>query len=214
MKETKKLLILLPALLGMILAIGYMLCAFSWISLHFFDGFAPASASPTQLQLRQQLVTTAKTWLDTEEGSKEHQQILQIYNTHEPLAVGYEVKPEDNWCATFGSCAAIQTGLTQIIPTECSCGRQIDLWSARGVWMEQDNYLPLPGDYIYYNWDKTWDLKDNTGWPDHVGIVVGTAGPAIKVIEGNRNDCVTYRVIFRWNRWIRGYGLPDFSSIA
>lgn len=214
MKETKKLLILLPALLGLILAIGYMLFAASWISLHIFDGFSPVSISKTELQQRQQLVHTAQSWLATQEGSKEHQQILLIYNTHEPLAVGYEVTPEDNWCATFGSCAAIQTGLTEIIPTECSCGRQIDLWDALGRWEEKDDYLPLTGDYIYYNWDKTWDLKDNSGWPDHVGIVVGTAGPAIKVIEGNRDDSVTYRVIFRWNRWIRGYGLPDYESIT
>ena len=47
---------------------------------------------------------------------------------------------------------------------------------------------------------------------DHVGIVVGTAGPFIKVIEGNRNDMVTYRIILRGDYRIRGYGLPDYAS--
>lgn len=213
MKYTKKTLILLSALFSLILALSFMACAACWVGLHYFDGFCPISVSAGEFQQRQQLISTAQTWLGTTEESTSHHQILQIYNTHEPLAVGYEVKPEDNWCATFCSCAAIQTGLTEIIPTECSCGRQIDLWVALERWEEDDKYLPLAGDYIYYNWDKTWNLKDNTGWADHVGIVVGTAGPAIKVIEGNRDDCVTYRVIFRWNRWIRGYGLPDFASI-
>ena len=214
MNHTKKLLILLPLALALIFALGFMSCAGIWISMNYIDGITPTSIPAAQQQLRHQVISTAKTWLGTNEGSDAHQQILQIYNTHEPLAQGYEVTNEDNWCATFGSCVAIQTGRTDIIPTECSCGRQIDLWSALGGWEEDDRHLPLPGDYIYYNWDQTWNLRDNTGWPDHVGIVVGTFGPVIKVIEGNRDDCVTYRIIFRWNHRIRGYGLPDYASIG
>ena len=214
MKYTKKTLILLSTAVCLIFAIGFMACAAFWISMHYIDGIHPVSIPSAQLQQRLQLVSTAKDWLGTAEGSDGHRQILTIYNTHEPLAQGYEVTNEDNWCATFASAAAIQIGRTDIIPTECSCGRQIDLWTALNRWEEQDDYLPLPGDFIYYNWDKTWNLKDNTGWPDHVGIVVGTLGPVIKVIEGNRDDCVMYRVVFRWNHRIRGYGLPDYASIG
>ena len=214
MKYTKRALILLSVALSMMFAIGFMACAGFWIGLHYFDGFYPASVPPVQLQQRLQLINVAKSWLGTAEGSDEHSQILLIYNTHEPLAQGYEVKADDNWCAAFGSTVAIQTGRTDIIPTECSCGRQVNLWGNLGSWAEQDAHLPLPGDYIYYNWDQTWSMKDNSGWPDHVGIVVGTLGPAIKVIEGNRDDCVTYRVIFRWDHRIRGYGLPDYASIG
>ena len=101
---------------------------------------------------------------------------------------------------------------TDIIPTECGCERQIGLWQKLERWEENDNYMPLPGDYIYYAWDEHFSFGDCTGWADHVGIVVGTNGPFIKVIEGNRDDMVTYRIILRGNWQIRGYGLPDYAS--
>ena len=163
-------------------------------------------------QARLEMVETAESWLGTLEGFANHETIVAIYNSHEPLAQGYELTVDDNWCAAFGSVIAIQTGNTDIIPTECGCERQIGLWQEMGRWEENDNYMPLPGDYIYYDWDEGWDLGDCTGWADHVGIVVGTAGPFIKVIEGNYDDQVKYRIILRGNYQIRGYGLPDYSS--
>ena len=171
------------------------------------------TVSSEEEALRLKLVSTAEGWFGTAEGSARHKQILEIYNTHEPLAQDYAVTAEDNWCAAFGSTAAIQCSLTGIIPTECSCQRQIALWEEMGCWEEDDNYLPLPGDYIYYDWDFA-TLGDSTGWADHVGIVAGTHGPFIKVIEGNKNDTVTYRFILRDSPVIRGYGLPDFASAS
>lgn len=162
--------------------------------------------------LRNKVVVTAETWLDANEADGSHQEIIDCYNTHEPLAQGYEVTYEDNWCATFGSTVAIQCGITDIVPTECGCERQINLWQELGCWEEDDNYLPLPGDYIYYAWDEDFDLGDCTGWADHVGIVVGTHGPFIKVIEGNKDDCVSYRIILRGDWRIRGYGLPNYAE--
>ena len=49
-----------------------------------------------------------------------------------------------------------------------------------------------------------------TGWSDHVGIVVGVKWPFIKVIEGNYNDQVGYRVIRVGETTVRGYGLPEY----
>jgi len=176
------------------------------------DGsFARTVPEPEQ-QLRMDVVSTAKQWLGTREGFAGHERIVGIYNSHEPLAQGYAVTTEDNWCAAFASTVAIQCGLTELIPTECGCERQIGLWQNLDRWIENDNYMPLPGDYIYYAWDDGWDLGDCTGWADHVGIVTGTAGPFIKVIEGNKDDMVTYRIILRGNYQIRGYGLPDYGS--
>lgn len=162
--------------------------------------------------LRDRIVFTAETWLGANENDSSHTAILDIYNTHTPLAQGYEVQPEDNWCATFVSCVAIQCDATDIVPTECGCERQIGLFREIGCWEETDTYLPLPGDYIYYDWDAKPNLDDSVGWADHVGIVVGTNGPFIKVIEGNRNDCVMYRFILRYDYRIRGYGLPDYAG--
>lgn len=212
MKNSKQILIILSLVLSMLVAISAMFCTGFWIYLHFTDGYFARSVPAAEQQLRLEVVSTARQWLGTQEGFAGHEHIVQTYNSHEPLAQGYEVKVTDNWCAAFGSFVAIECGLTDIIPTECGCERQIGLWQNIGRWEENDNYLPLPGDYIYYAWDEGWDLGDCTGWADHVGIVVGTAGLFIKVIEGNKNDMVTYRIIMRGNYQIRGYGLPDFTT--
>ena len=161
--------------------------------------------------LRLTLIAEAETWLGLNEGDGSHQQILDIYNSHEPLAQGYVVQPEDSWCATFVSAAAIQSGLTDIIPTECSCQRQIGLWQDLDRWTENDNAIPAPGDIIYYNWDQN-KPGENSGWSDHVGIVVGTKWPFVKVIEGNYDDCVKYRILFLGDIRIRGYGFPVYSK--
>lgn len=174
-------------------------------------GFA-REVEQAEAELRLSIVQTAESWIGSNETDGTHQEIIDLYNSHEPLAQGYAVTYEDNWCATFGSAVAIQLELTDIIPTECGCERQIGLWMEKGRWEENDNYVPLPGDYIYYAWDEGFDLGDCTGWADHVGIVVGTAGPFIKVIEGNKDDQVTYRIILRGDYQIRGYGLPDYES--
>jgi hypothetical protein len=189
------------------------LCAFALGFLYFylpraeFD-FARETADDAS---RICLVSNAQQYLGVQEGSPEHHAIIDAYNAHEPLAQGYEVKYDDDWCATFVSFCAIEAKLTDKIPTECGCERQIGLWQKLEQWEEADSYLPLPGDIIYYNWDVR-QAGDNTGWSDHVGIVVGTHGPFIKVIEGNKDDQVAYRYILRGHPEIRGYGLPDYSK--
>ena len=174
-------------------------------------GFA-REVTESEKTARLEMVTAAESWLGTPESFADHEKLVAIYNSHEPLAQGYLVKPEDNWCAAFASAMAISCAQTDIIPTECGCERQIGLWQSIGRWEEDETYVPLPGDYIYYAWDDNWKIGDCTGWADHVGIVVGTAGPFIKVIEGNKDDQVAYRIVFRYHPEIRGYGLPDFSS--
>lgn len=207
--KTKNKKLLLPIV---VLAVVISLGAGAFLFLRCADwGFARTVPFSEQLE-RLLTVHTAEQWLGTKEGYGNHEKILQIYNDHEPLAQGYAVTVNDSWCAAFGSCIAIQRRLTDIIPTECGCERQIGLWQQLGRWEEDDNYMPLPGDYIYYAWDEKQFFGDCTGWSDHVGIVVGTAGPFIKVIEGNHKDSVSYRIITRGNHQIRGFGLPDYAS--
>ena len=100
--------------------------------------------------------------------------------------------------------------MTDIIPTECGCQRQIDLFKKLGRWEEMDDYIPLPGDIIYYSSQRP--IGENTAWSDHVGIVVGTQGKWIKVIEGNYHEKVEYRIICTGDILIRGYGLPDYGA--
>ena len=209
-----KYLKILSLLLVAVTLLTAATCAGFYLYLNEHDGGFSREIPFAEQQLRLELVSTAQNWLGIREGFAGHELIVQIYNSHEPLAQGYEVTTNDNWCAAFASAVAIQCSLTDIIPTECGCERQIGLWQNIGRWVEDDNYMPLPGDYIYYAWDEGWDIGDCTGWADHVGIVVGSAGPFIKVIEGNKDDQVAYRIIPRGYYQIRGYGLPDYSPIT
>lgn len=168
---------------------------------------------PKEAALRQQVVATAEKWLGANESDGSHQAIIDLYNDYEPSPRDYKVQYDDNWCATFGSAVALETGLDGTIPLECSCEQQINLFDAQGDWREDECYLPRPGDYIYYVWDE-WRKGDCTAWANHVGIVVETFGPIIKVIEGNKNDSVSYRYVFLNDITIRGFGLPDYRAAA
>lgn len=206
-----KLLKLITQICG-ILAAGFaLLIGALWLYLPNADfGFA-REVSETEQSPRLAVVEAAESHLGSDEGTDAHFTIVDLYNAHKPLAQGYLVTYEDNWCATFASAAAIECGFTDIIPTECSCERHIGLFREIGRWEEDDRYIPLPGDYIFYDWDIR-TLGDSIGWSDHVGIVVGTHGPFIKVIEGNKDDTVSYRYILCFDPTIRGYGLPDYAS--
>ena len=168
---------------------------------------------PEEAMLRHTLVSYAESWLGCNESDGSHRQIIDLYNAFEPNPRDYKVTYEDNWCATFGSTAAIQAGMTDIIPLECSCQQQILLFQSLGRWEENDGYLPKTGDYIYYVWDE-WRKGDCTAWSNHVGIVTETFGPVIKVIEGNKDDSVSYRYLFLNDIHIRGFGLPDYGKLC
>lgn len=168
--------------------------------------------SPEEQVFRLEVVQTAQEYLGAQESNGSHTRIIDLYNSHEPLAMGYQVQYTDSWCSTFVSAVAIQCGLTEIIPTECGCERHIGLFRQMGRWEENDNAIPLPGDLIFYDWDNTRP-GDSTGWSDHVGIVVGTKWPFMKVIEGNKDDSVSYRILPLGDLRIRGFGQPDYGSI-
>ena len=190
-----------------------VLLMFAAVAAHYlFDplGFY-WKVSDKEAALRLQIVQTAEGYLGCCEADGSHEGIIDTYNAHQPLAMDYEVQYTDSWCATFVSAVAIECGVTHIIPTECSCQRQIGLFQEIGCWLETDSAIPLPGDILYYDWDET-GLGDCTGWSDHVGIVVGTKWPFVKVIEGNKDDSVSYRYILLNDIHIRGYGKPDYAS--
>lgn len=155
------------------------------------------------------MVTQARSWLGCRESDGSHRQIIDVYNSHYPLARNYKVTYKDSWCAVFVSACAIRTGLTDVIPTECSCERMIELFRNMGEWVENDAYVPRQGDIIFYDWNDTGN-GDNTGWADHVGIVEYCDGDTITVIEGNKNDAVERRTIAVNGRFIRGFGVPRY----
>lgn len=167
----------------------------------------------TEAELRQKLVETAKSYIGCKESDGSHRKIIDIYNAHKPLAVGYEVKYTDAWCSTFVSAMSILCGLTDILPTECGCGRHIELFKNLGEWVEEDGYVPSPGDVIFYSWNDSGS-GDCTSGASHVGIVISCDGKTITVIEGNISDSVGYRSIAVNGRYIRGFGVPKYDKLA
>ena len=138
----------------------------------------------TELELRQKVVNTAKAWLGAKESDGSFKPIIDLYNTINPLPVGYKVKYTDEWCATYVSAVGFKAGLKGIILPECSCSRMIALYKAKGRWQEKDSYRPSIGDIVMYDWQDgtNYATTDNTGNPDHVGIVAGINGDTITII--------------------------------
>lgn len=155
----------------------------------------------------------ARGWLGCKESDGSHKKIIDVYNSHKPLARGYKVKYTDSWCATFVSACAIKAGYTNIIPLECSCNQMINGFKKIGRWCEDDAHVPSLGDVIFYDWQDS-GKGDNKGSSDHVGIVEKVEGSTITVIEGNKNDAVGRRKLQINGRYIRGYGLPKYDANA
>ena len=196
----------LLTVLAVLVAVAAVLAHYRWDPWGFYW-----KVSPEETALRMQVVQTAESYLGCKEEDGSHEEIIDLYNTQEVLPVGYVVQYTDSWCATFVSTVALQCGLTEIIPTECGCERQISLFKELGTWEETDSMIPLPGDLIYYDWNME-EKGECTGWADHVGIVVGTKWPYLKVIEGNYGDQVGYHTVMIGNYQIRGFALPDYSK--
>lgn len=161
--------------------------------------------------LRSKVVEQAKAWLGYNEADGSHKKIIDVYNSHKPLARGYAVKYTDEWCATFVSAVAVKLGYTVIMPTECSCTKMIELLKKINSWEENDAYVPKPGDILFYDWDDN-GVGENTNGPEHVGIVEKVSGNTITVIEGNYKNAVTRREIAVNGKYIRGYGVPKYDA--
>lgn len=166
-------------------------------------------------QIRQMVVDKAESYVAVKKSSTKHKEIVDIYNSHKPLARGYALKYTDAWCSGFVSAVAIACDLTDIIPAEVGCPKHIDLFKKIGAWQESDAYVPKPGDIMFYDWQDT-GIGDNTGGADHVGIVTKVEADKITVIEGNMGtqSVVGYRTMKVNGRFIRGFGVPNYASKA
>lgn len=160
---------------------------------------------------RNTVVKQAQSWIGCKESDGSHKKIIDVYNSHKPLARGHKVKYTDSWCAAFVSAVSIKCGYTAIIPTECSCPQMIELFKDLGEWVENDAHKPSAGDIILYDWNDSGS-GDNTGTPDHIGIVEKVSGNTITIIEGNKGDAVARRTIQVNGVTIRGYGVPKYDG--
>lgn len=163
------------------------------------------------MRSRKEVVKVAQSWIGKKEYDGSFKEIIDIYNSHKPLARGVKMQYTYSWCACTWSAIAIKLGYTDIMPIEISCGELVNLAKKMGIWQENDAYIPLPGDAILYDWDDN-GVGDNTGWPDHVGVVEKVDGTKITVIEGNYKDSVMRRCVSVNGRYIRGYITPKYDD--
>lgn len=160
---------------------------------------------------RQAMIAKMQSWIGKNEVDGSFREIIDIYNSHTPRARGYKLQYSDEWCAGTVSAAAIATGNTNAVPLEVSCHYMIEGAKAKGIWVENDTYVPQGGDIILYDWQDS-GIGDNTGNPDHVGVVEYTSGGIIHVIEGNNGEKVARRELPVNGRYIRGFIVPKYSA--
>lgn len=157
------------------------------------------------------IVNQARKWIGKNEVDGSFKEIIDVYNSHKPLARGYTVKYTDEWCSTFVSAVSIACNATSIFPTECGCEKHIELFKKLDSWIENENITPHIGDVIFYDWEDD-NNGDNKGYSDHVGIVESVYNGVITVIEGNINYAVGRRTIVVNGKFIRGYGRPNYDE--
>lgn len=172
----------------------------------------------TEMELRMGFVQFMLADAGAIEGGTVHREAVVSYNNQGKPPRGYFLQMKDPWCAGYTSAKALQYGLDGIIPVEVSCGYLIEKAKKMGIWKEADNYEPLPGDILMYDWEDS-GKGDNTGSPNHVGYVIGVADGYMSIWEGNMGrsgypDHVGVRPLKHNHKYIRGFITPDFAAEA
>lgn len=167
----------------------------------------------TEASVRSQAVSLAESYIGCVRGDSKHKKIIDTFNTVQPD--GWPMNYTAAWCATFVSAIAIlQFGKDKAktyFPLSANCYNIIKRAKDKGIWVENDSYVPSPGDWIIYDWDDNGVGEDATGY-DHVGMVKSVSDGKITVIEGNRNDKCAYRTINVNGRYIRGFVHPKYGT--
>ena len=158
------------------------------------------------------IIKTAKSYLGCRESDGSHRKIIDIYNSHKPLARGYKVSYTDSWCDAFVSAVAVQAGAVGLIGTECGVEEHVKIFKDKGIWIEDGAITPKKGDIIVYNWDD--GTQPNDGYSDHIGYVEKVSGGVITTIEGNYSNAVKRREIPVGHGNIRGYARPKYIAEA
>lgn len=165
------------------------------------------------MRSRKKVVDLVNSWVGKKEADGSYKVIIDIYNTQPNPPRGVKMQYGWAWCAATWSALAIKLGYTDIMPVEISCGNLINLAKQKGIWQEKDAYIPQPGDAVLYDWEDT-GAGDNSGAPDHVGVVtyVNDAAGYMEVTEGNYSNSVKKRTVSLNGRYIRGFICPKYDA--
>lgn len=158
------------------------------------------------------ILNIMRSWIGLNGYDGSHMQIVNIYNSHRPLARNYQLTAQDSWCACTVSTAFIKANATDLIGgTECGVERFIeDCFKPKNIWIEDGTITPLSGDIICFNWDTSY--QPNNGFADHIGIVEYVENGVIHTIEGNASNRVQRRTYSVGDGNIRGYARPKYGS--
>ena len=160
----------------------------------------------------QDAINIMNSWVGKSRSAGTHHDIIDLYNSHKPLARGYAVTYSDAYCDTTVSAVFIKLNAVDLIGgTECGVEAHVALFKKAGIWEEDGTVKPEPGWLIVYNWDD--NTQPNDGYSDHIGIVEKVSGNTITCIEGNMNGGVVgRRNIPVGYGYIRGYAKPKYAT--
>ena len=173
-----------------------------------------------EAEVRKKVVALAKSYLGAQQGSALHKKIIDIFNKVKPD--GWAMTYAAYWCAAFVSGIEIQAfgveKAKKYFPLSANCPNIITKAKKMGIFVEKDSYIPKPADWILYDWQDN-GKGDNTGAPDHVGIVEKVSKTTITIIEGNYKRADGVRVVAERDveingKYIRGFVTPKYSALA
>ena len=156
------------------------------------------------------VLNVARGWLGLSEDDGSFKEILDVYNSHKPLARGYAIKVTDEWCDAFVSAVAIKAKAVDLIGTEVGCEKHVAIFKKLGIWIEDGTVRPEPGDIILFNWNDATQAND--GSADHIGYVEEIKDDKIVCIEGNKSRKVSRRTIDIGWGYIRGFARPKYAK--
>lgn len=158
---------------------------------------------------REAAVAQAKAWAGNPNA---HDEIIELYNRQNPLPRFYRMSIGDDWCAATMTAISVKLGYLDFMPGECSVGQMMEKYQKMGRWVEDDAYIPKPGDLVCYDWQDNGQ-GDNLGWPDHIGMIIEVNGSNMVVAEGNMaGNVMGKRSLIVNARYIRGYCCPDYEQ--
>lgn len=114
--------------------------------------------------------------------------------------------PDTPWCACFLSWAAVQSGAVENPPYFANVDTGMAGFQTAGRWAgKNDDYTPIPGDYIFFDWSGGED-------PAHAGAVLYVEDGYVYTIEGNSGGRVAVQRYSLDDPRIVGYGLLDWAG--
>lgn len=126
---------------------------------------------------------------------------------------GYDNHPGWNqytpWCGCFLSWAADQqkASINGDPPRFADVDEGMKGFKDKSQWRERGdtNNMPIPGDYVFFDWDRGSD-------PDHVGAVLCVEGNFLYTIEGNSGGRVAVNRYPLSDSRIVGYGVLNWKT--